>query len=751
PGSLRMEPSQVALLRVSVPGGGQGSGLVPLSELLQSRLSATPSEINRQDLTRQVVISANLDGLPLGEAMSRVREASSRLDLAPGYRVVFSGEGEDMVESFGYMAEALLLAVIFVYLILAAQFESFIDPLSIMLSLPLSVVGMAGMLFLTGDTINIMSLIGLILLMGLVTKNAILLVDFSKVLQRRGMERTEAVIAAGRTRLRPIMMTTLAMIFGMLPLALALGAGAEMRAPMARAVIGGLITSTLLTLLVVPVVYTLLDDFGDWVRRKWEGKPGAAAAALFLVLCAGGAAFAPVAAAGEEGAGVELLTLDEALRAALANNREIRLAVEQRARLTGTYVEQRAAALPQLTGTAGAQRAYDDSLVLEPGAETSDRYVAQLGVSQPLYSAGTVSAGIRAAKVGLAAAEDRIRTARQQALLEVHAAFHDVLLARELHIIAKRNRDLKERHLDEARKKYSAGTATDYDVLVAAVALQNALPEVLRTENRVRLSRERLRFLIGRGGREVDARGELSVAVGEYPGYETSLAVAMENRPELSDLRHRRGIATELLGIAKAGNLPRLNFQGALGYQDLDFGAYEIEGKTWSVGLFASWPLFDGFRTRGLVAQAKSDEMSLRIEEARLVDAVALQVRDAVNLVRESGETATALAGTVGQAERLVEMAEKGYEFGVKTHLDVDDAQLNLVLAQGNLARARRDYLVADAELRRATGTLGDELLAPQEKAPPFVPAGSPLGLVGEVLGGKPELRILREADGHLK
>jgi HAE1 family hydrophobic/amphiphilic exporter-1 len=178
------------------------------------------------------------------------------------------------------MAEALLLAVIFVYLILAAQFESFIDPFAIMLSLPLSIVGMAGMLFITGDTINIMSLIGLIMLMGLVTKNAILLVDYAKVLRARGMDRSEAVITAGRTRLRPIMMTTLAMIFGMLPLALALGAGAEMRAPMARAVIGGLITSTFLTLLVVPVVYTLLDDFGDWIRRRWDGNNAEANANL---------------------------------------------------------------------------------------------------------------------------------------------------------------------------------------------------------------------------------------------------------------------------------------------------------------------------------------------------------------------------------------------------------------------------------------------------------------------------------------
>jgi HAE1 family hydrophobic/amphiphilic exporter-1 len=129
---------------------------------------------------------------------------------------------------------------------------------------------MAGMLKLTGDTVNIMSLIGLIMLMGLVTKNAILLVHYAKVLREGGMERREALITSGKTRLRPILMTTFAMVFGMMPLAFALGSGAEMRAPMARAVIGGLITSTILTLLVVPVMYTVLDDFSDWLKKRFS-------------------------------------------------------------------------------------------------------------------------------------------------------------------------------------------------------------------------------------------------------------------------------------------------------------------------------------------------------------------------------------------------------------------------------------------------------------------------------------------------
>jgi HAE1 family hydrophobic/amphiphilic exporter-1 len=273
PANLRQNASQVLDLNVSVPDGSGGVKLIPVSSLTSTVVAASPTEINRRDLARQITISANLDRLPVGTAAKYVEEATKRINMPPGYSVNLSGEAEDMAESFGYMGESLLLAVLFVYLILAAQFESFLEPLAIMFSLPLSIVGMAGMLKITGDTINIMSLIGLIMLMGLVTKNAILLVDYAKVLQRRdGMARREAVILAGRTRLRPIIMTTLAMIFGMMPLFFALGAGAEGRAPMARAVVGGLLTSTMLTLLVVPVMYTLMDDLGSWMKRRWKGN-----------------------------------------------------------------------------------------------------------------------------------------------------------------------------------------------------------------------------------------------------------------------------------------------------------------------------------------------------------------------------------------------------------------------------------------------------------------------------------------------
>jgi HAE1 family hydrophobic/amphiphilic exporter-1 len=189
--------------------------------------------------------------------------------LPPGYRTVFKGDVENLEETKGYVLEALILAVVFIYLILASLFGSFVQPLAIMLALPLSFIGVALALLFTGGTLNVFTMIGIIMLMGLVTKNGILLIDFANQQRERGMVRRDALLSAARIRLRPIIMTTVAMIFGMLPLALAAGEGAEQRAPMGRAVIGGLITSTILTLFVVPVVYTLFDDAVAWLRVRF--------------------------------------------------------------------------------------------------------------------------------------------------------------------------------------------------------------------------------------------------------------------------------------------------------------------------------------------------------------------------------------------------------------------------------------------------------------------------------------------------
>jgi len=263
--------ARVPLLTASAGAGGAPQ-LVPLGQVARIATGSAPGEIRRLALERMVRVEGNYDGRPLTEVMGEIRTGLAGVELPAGYRVNIGGEAADFAETVGYILESLALAVIFVYLILASQFGSFLQPLAIMLSLPLSFVGVLLGLMVTRDTFNIMSMIGIIMLMGLVTKNAILLIDFANKARERGKSRTEALIQAGELRLRPILMTTLAMIFGMVPTALALGDGGEFRAPMARAVIGGLITSTLLTLIVVPVVYTYLDGVGRRVERWWARK-----------------------------------------------------------------------------------------------------------------------------------------------------------------------------------------------------------------------------------------------------------------------------------------------------------------------------------------------------------------------------------------------------------------------------------------------------------------------------------------------
>jgi HAE1 family hydrophobic/amphiphilic exporter-1 len=269
--SSAVDLARIPMATANRSGETRSTAMVPLGQVARISDGVAPGEIRRLQLERMVRIEGNYEGRALTEVMGDVNARLAGIELPVGYRLNIGGESADFAETVGYIMESLLLAVVFIYLILASQFGSFLQPLAIMLSLPLSLIGVILGLMITRDTFNIMSMIGVIMLMGLVTKNAILLVDFANKARERGMSRRDALVEAGQMRLRPILMTTLAMIFGMLPTAFAFGDGGEFRAPMARAVIGGLITSTLLTLVVVPVVYTFFDDAGAkaaaWLRR----------------------------------------------------------------------------------------------------------------------------------------------------------------------------------------------------------------------------------------------------------------------------------------------------------------------------------------------------------------------------------------------------------------------------------------------------------------------------------------------------
>jgi len=266
----RADPESVNRLYVRAKDGSP----VEIGNLVRTEIGAAPSAITRTGRQRSVTISANLVDKKLGPAIEDARAVAKEV-LPPGVRLALAGNAEDMEESFRQFMLAIGLGVLVIFMVLAAQFESLVHPLTVMLALPLAMTGALGGLLLFGHTLNLFSMIGIILLFGLVTKNSILLVDYANQLRREGMDKRLAIRTAAPVRMRPVLMTALAMIFGVLPAALGIGPGAETRAPMAIATAAGMLSSTVLTLLVVPVFYLSFDDAAEWLGARLRGRPAA--------------------------------------------------------------------------------------------------------------------------------------------------------------------------------------------------------------------------------------------------------------------------------------------------------------------------------------------------------------------------------------------------------------------------------------------------------------------------------------------
>jgi HAE1 family hydrophobic/amphiphilic exporter-1 len=256
-----------------VPGPDGTTKTIPLGQVAHINPGLGPARIDHLDRDRVINVEANTEGAALSEV---VNAATARIEqnvkFPAGYGLSQGGQTKDQQEIFTQMLLAIGVAVMLMYFVLVVQFGSFLEPFSILLSLPLSLIGVMLALYFTKTPLDIMSMIGVVLLVGIVAKNAILLIDFAKWSEESGLERREALIQAGRVRLRPILMTTFALVAGMIPVALGSGEGGDFRAPLGISVIGGVITSTLLTLLVIPTVYESLADTRDWIIARIRGE-----------------------------------------------------------------------------------------------------------------------------------------------------------------------------------------------------------------------------------------------------------------------------------------------------------------------------------------------------------------------------------------------------------------------------------------------------------------------------------------------
>ncbi|HXE81647.1 MAG TPA: efflux RND transporter permease subunit [Vicinamibacterales bacterium] len=278
--TIRLAPEARALVQdleslpLTVTGPDGRPSTIPLAQVARITPAIGPARIDHLDRDRVINVEANTEGRPLSDVIADITAAiNEKITIPPGYTLSQGGETEDQQEVFTSILISLLIALMLMYFVLVVQFGSFLDPFAILLSLPLSLIGVVLALLVTGNTLNLMSLIGVILLMGIVAKNAILLIDFAKWAEENGTPRREAIIQAGRVRLRPILMTTFALVAGMVPVAIGRGEGSDFRSPLGIAVIGGVLTSTLLTLLVIPTVYEILANWRDWVAARFGRRP----------------------------------------------------------------------------------------------------------------------------------------------------------------------------------------------------------------------------------------------------------------------------------------------------------------------------------------------------------------------------------------------------------------------------------------------------------------------------------------------
>jgi hypothetical protein len=421
-----------------------------------------------------------------------------------------------MQESGQALALAMVLAVAFIYIVLASQFESFLEPGLIMLSLPLAIVGALLLLLVSGHHLGMPAMIGVVMLMGLVTKNAILLVDYTNQVHREeGLPVREALLKAGPVRLRPIVMTTLAMILGMLPSALGRGEGGEFRAPISVATIGGLITSTLLTLVVVPVAYLLLARTLARVRA-WRSQPERrlspavrVTGALILVLLLGGLlaaanAFAqtrPRNGSGELPAPGQplVLTFDKAVELALARNENLKVSQEQVRESEGRVAEARAAFLPSVDLSFLYTPAQQFPVLRIPAgifgpdeqrfqAAFTRQNIVQLNLTQPIYTAGRLRNSYAAQASQADAARFTLDRARQELKVRIVETFYQALVSDQGVRVAEDGVRLAQSFLSMAKVRYEGGTAARLDVLRAEVAPRS------RTRRCGRCSRCRMTF-----------------------------------------------------------------------------------------------------------------------------------------------------------------------------------------------------------------------------------------------------------------
>ncbi|MBW2700840.1 MAG: efflux RND transporter permease subunit [Deltaproteobacteria bacterium] len=695
---------------------------VPLRAVAHLEETRGQGVVTREDLAPTLEISAFTMGRPLNFIIADVDKSLEGLVVPRGYDAKLTGEKSDLAEAKRELFTAFALALASVYLLLVAQLRSFLQPLTIMVSIPLSLIGVFAALWLAGKPASMPVMVGMILLAGIVVNNAIILIEFVRQKREQGVSRREALISSVSNRFRPIMMTSLSTIVGMIPLASEWALGAERFSPLALAVIGGMSAATVLTMIFIPVLYDLFDSISEGLGRLFRRPPaGASTAVLLVVFLFSGSAFAGELPNKDE---TKTLDLDQCVQMAI--DKSHRLKQRQDEMLAAEYRHKQAFGrlLPKFSLSARYSRVshvepgtinlpMPEGMEVDPvqlGEAVDNQYSLRFSVEQPLFTGFALSSVFQSTTHAQELSRERERTEAAALKVQVQETYFNLLKAEQIKEITQHSLKNLRDHLGLVKTLHGAGRVTHLDVSRVESRISAARVNLVQTTGAVDGARLALSTLIGVPSTEgLKIKNVLeSEDTPNPPSADSMVTQAYSNRPEIGVARSAAAIAEERVDIAGAGLLPQVGLRFGYNYDRPNqryFPPKDQFDGSWDLSVMVNWTFWDwGATYHGMkAAEAEAKAANRAVAEAK--EGVRMDVEGRLRSYRTEKEKITAARSGIKSAERAFGNAKVLFDAGRLTSLDLINAEFELTQARYQLVQALADARIDWAQVLRAAGS----------------------------------------------
>jgi outer membrane protein TolC len=707
-----------------------------LTQFADITYSTGPSKLERRYRNSSITVMSRAVGRPVGNVGDDIKAEIDKLKLPVGIKITYENDLEAQDEAFGSMGLAFLAAILFVYLILVALYNSFIYPLSVLLTIPLAIIGALYGLALTMENINVMSLLGMIILVGLVGKNAILLVDRINQNRAKGAEMTEAILESAKTRLRPILMTTLTLVFGVLPLAISKGAANEIKAGMAIVIIGGLLSSLLLTLVLVPVMYTKIEQFKEFfirlknrlfTAREETGKEISETKLALKSKNLGGVVsvvLISILLVGNVNAQSMKLSMNDAVEIALKNNREIKIAGLTKTQSGKKVNEAYGNLLPEIFAEGTYTRntklpvfflpaeffgsTSGGSIPMEIGEKNV--YEGYLKIQMPVFN-NAIYSGIRAAKAGDRLNDENTRNTQSQIITDVKKTYLTILVLKHQLSLVEQSITRADQRVKDVKLLYTQGLASEVDTLTVFIGRKNISPVKLKLVNTLDNAKNNLKLLMGIAQEtNIELTDQLNYQNEKHSRDLSKLyADAVELRPEVKMLEIGINAAEEVKNIEWSAHLPTLNLFGALKIEAQE-KSFEFNNYVWPtssyVGLQLNVPIFSGLKTSSKIEQAEIEKNKTEETLNNMKEYIYVELKAALLALEEAEKNIEVRSKTVELAERNYSLTQSRFQKGLSKLSDLLDAELLLNQAKTDYLKEVYNFLIAKTDYEKAAGTV---------------------------------------------